>query len=83
MPAYLFIPRMFAVFAAMRTLPPGEAWLEFKIDVNNRLTQTATFRLLGLLGRLCWYCVYPFHVIIFNGLIDRISTNRLIKNKIQ
>jgi len=61
---------------------PGEAWLEFRI-VDDKLIQTVTFRPLGLLGRLYWYCVYPFHVIIFNGLIDRISTNGLIKNKIQ
>jgi len=55
---------------------PGEAWLEFKINENNILTQTATFRPLGLLGRLYWYSVYPFHAIVFKGLINRISTNR-------
>ncbi|MDO8994344.1 MAG: SDR family oxidoreductase, partial [Daejeonella sp.] len=33
---------------------PGEAWLEFKIDENDILTQTATFRPLGVLGRLYW-----------------------------
>jgi len=58
---------------------PGEAWLEFRIDENNRLTQTATFRPLGLLGRLYWYCVYPFHLLIFNGLIRKISTIKQIK----
>ena len=50
---------------------PGEAWLEFKID-NNVLTQTATFRPLGLFGRLYWYSVLPFHSLIFNGLINNI-----------
>ncbi|MBP7307592.1 MAG: SDR family oxidoreductase, partial [Saprospiraceae bacterium] len=44
---------------------PGEAWLEFKIDNNNILKQTATFRPLGLLGRLYWYTVLPFHGFIF------------------
>ena len=58
---------------------PGEAWLEFKIDENNILTQTATFRPLGIMGRIYWYCVYPFHIIIFNGLINRISANGQIK----
>jgi len=53
---------------------PGEAWLEFKIDENNILTQTATFRPLGILGRLYWYSIYPLHAIIFKGLINRIST---------
>jgi uncharacterized protein YbjT (DUF2867 family) len=51
---------------------PGEAWLEFKIDPNNVLTQTATFRPLGLLGRLYWYSVLPFHGLIFNGMINKI-----------
>lgn len=52
---------------------PGEAWLEFKIDGNNILTQTATFRPLGLLGRLYWYMVLPFHYLIFNRMIKKIA----------
>ena len=52
---------------------PGEAWLEFKIDENNILTQTATFRPLGVLGRLYWYSVLPFHGLIFNGMIKNIA----------
>ncbi|MDZ4680131.1 MAG: SDR family oxidoreductase [Saprospiraceae bacterium] len=52
---------------------PGEAWLEFKIDKNNILTQTATFRPLGLLGRLYWYSVLPFHGLIFKGMINKIA----------
>ena len=54
------------LFAEMRL--PGEAWLEFKIrKVNNHnvLIQKATFRPLGLWGRLYWYLVLPFHFIIF------------------
>jgi uncharacterized protein YbjT (DUF2867 family) len=52
---------------------PGEAWLEFKIDKNNTFTQTATFRPLGLLGRLYWYSVLPFHGLIFNGMLSKIA----------
>lgn len=52
---------------------PGEAWLEFKIDENNCLTQTATFRPLGLFGRLYWYSVLPFHGLIFKGMINKIA----------
>lgn len=52
---------------------PGEAWLEFKIDENNTLTQTATFRPLGLMGRLYWYSVLPFHELIFKGMINKIT----------
>ena len=58
------------LFAEMKL--PGEAWLEFKIK-NNTLYQTATFRPKGILGRLYWYSVYPFHAIIFGGLINRIA----------
>jgi uncharacterized protein YbjT (DUF2867 family) len=52
---------------------PGEAWLEFKIDNENILTQTATFRPLGLLGRIYWYSVLPFHAIIFKGMMKRLG----------
>jgi len=58
------------LFAEMKL--PGEAWLEFKIT-DNQITQTATFRPLGLAGRLYWYSVYPFHGIIFKGMIKKIS----------
>lgn len=51
---------------------PGEAWLEFKI-INNQLHQTATFRPLGVLGRLYWYSVLPFHAFIFNGMIKKLT----------
>lgn len=58
---------------------PGEAWLEFKI-VNNDLIQTATFRPLGLAGRLYWIAVFPFHGFIFNGMLKQI-TNQNKTNK--
>ncbi len=59
------------LFAEMKL--PGEAWLEFKIDKNDVLTQTATFRPLGVLGRLYWYSVLPFHGLIFKGMINKIA----------
>jgi uncharacterized protein YbjT (DUF2867 family) len=58
------------LFAEMKL--PGEAWLEFKME-GNRLTQTATFRPLGVAGRLYWYLVLPFHGFIFKGMIQAIS----------
>lgn len=58
------------LYAEMRL--PGEAWLEFKIK-NNVVTQTATFRPLGLGGRLYWYAMLPFHYFIFNGMINKIT----------
>ena len=57
------------LFAEMKL--PGEAWLEFKI-VGDELLQTATFRPLGLTGRLYWYTFLPFHEFIFQGMIDNI-----------
>lgn len=53
-------------------LLPGEAWLEFKI-VNDTLVQTATFRPLGLSGRLYWYAVLPFHGFIFKGMLRKLT----------
>ncbi len=58
------------LFAEMKL--PGEAWLEFRI-VDNQLIQTATFRPLGLLGRLYWYSVLPFHGFIFRGMSGNIT----------
>jgi len=58
------------LFAEMRL--PGDAWLEFRI-VGNKLIQTATFRPLGLIGRLYWYSVFPFHGLIFRGMIRRLT----------
>ncbi|MBU4537807.1 MAG: SDR family oxidoreductase [Weeksellaceae bacterium] len=58
------------LFAEMKL--PGEAWLEFKIK-NGKLYQEATFRPLGLSGRLYWYSVLPFHGLIFNGMLKKLA----------
>ena len=50
---------------------PGEAWLEFIIK-EDILYQRAVFRPNGLLGRLYWYSVWPFHGFIFNGMINKL-----------
>ncbi|MCR9250823.1 MAG: SDR family oxidoreductase [bacterium] len=64
------------LFAEMKL--PGEAWLEFKIKKcgdHHKLLQTATFRPLGLMGRLYWYLVIPFHLFIFKNMAKRIAFN--------
>ncbi len=69
--------RRLLLFAEMKL--PGEAWLEYRVDgkgAASRLIQTATFRPRGLLGRLYWYSVLPFHKVIFNGMINRISGSK-------
>jgi len=51
---------------------PGEAWLEFRMvgqPGSEVLSQTATFRPRGLLGRLYWYAVLPFHFFVFEGML--------------
>ena len=58
------------LFAEMKV--PGEAWLEFKIN-DGILQQEATFRPLGLSGRLYWYSVLPFHGLIFNGMLRKLA----------
>ena len=65
------------LFAEMKL--PGEAWLEFRIDEDNVLHQIATFRPKGLLGRLYWYSLVPFHFFIFGGMIDNILKSEPIK----
>ncbi len=62
--------RRLLLYAEMKL--PGEAWLEFFINENNELEQTATFRPLGLKGRLYWYLVLPFHGFIFNGMLKKL-----------
>jgi len=61
------------LFAEMKL--PGEAWLEFKVN-KNKLIQTATFRPIGLLGRLYWFCVLPFHSYIFNGMLLNLTKEK-------
>lgn len=58
------------LFAEMKL--PGEAWLEFRIK-DDKLIQTATFRPLGLRGRLYWFAVLPFHGFIFNGMLQKLT----------
>jgi uncharacterized protein YbjT (DUF2867 family) len=52
---------------------PGEAWLDFEIT-GDKLIQTATFRPKGLLGRLYWYAVLPFHLLLFPKMAERLAS---------
>lgn len=52
---------------------PGEAWLEYRIK-EGVLYQTATFRPLGIWGRVYWYVLVPLHYIIFKGMIRKIAS---------
>lgn len=62
------------LFAEMKV--PGEAWLEFRIILNDDghyLTQTATFMPKGLSGRLYWWLLLPIHLVMFKGMIRAIA----------
>lgn len=62
------------LYAGMKV--PGEAWLQFKLEEKNNecfLVQTATFRPKGVLGRLYWYALIPFHFFIFQKLAKALA----------
>jgi uncharacterized protein YbjT (DUF2867 family) len=67
--------RLLRLRAEMRV--PGRAWLQFTVaprgEGGSLLSQTAFFAPRGLPGWLYWYALYPFHGLIFSGLIDRIA----------
>lgn len=57
---------------------PGEAWLEWTITASatgTTITQSALFKPRGLLGRVYWFAVAPFHFLVFPGLLDGIVTD--------
>lgn len=70
--------RRLLLFAEMEL--PGEAWLEFKIEKSKdhhcKLIQTATFRPRGVLGRLYWYSVLPFHLFVFKNMVANLVEYR-------
>lgn len=65
------------LYAGMKV--PGEAWLQFKFEQENHewfLVQTATFRPKGILGRLYWYALVPFHFFIFKKMAKALAGER-------
>lgn len=70
------------LYAEMKV--PGEAWLELKLlDFHGKafLSQVATFRPKGLWGRMYWYAMWPFHIILFKGMAKQITTYRPVDKK--
>lgn len=61
---------------------PGKATLEWEIlsdegNVGCTVKQTARFRPKGLLGRLYWYTVAPFHTYVFPGMLEGIASDAI------
>jgi len=56
---------------------PGKGWLQFEIipvsSSKSILDQTAFFEPKGFFGHLYWYMLYPFHKIIFRGMIRELA----------
>ena len=61
---------------------PGEALLEFRLEDTTAvdagppqvvLTLIARFLPRGLAGIVYWYAMYPFHQIIFNGMLRNVA----------
>ena len=66
--------RTLQLFAEMRL--PGEAWLAFEAmpaPGGSILKQTALFVPRGLLGRMYWWVMKPFHLLIFGRMATRIA----------
>ena len=64
------------IIIRVKKQPAGEKWIEWRIgQVGNltNLTQTAFFAPRGLPGFLYWYLLYPFHILVFRGLIRAIT----------
>ncbi|WP_316826914.1 SDR family oxidoreductase [Pedobacter miscanthi] len=67
--------RRLLLYAEMKV--PGEAWLELKlVEFHGKafLSQIATFRPKGLWGRVYWYAMWPFHIVLFKGMAKEITT---------
>lgn len=56
---------------------PGKAWLEFVLNETDLIIK-AHFIPRGIYGRFYWYILFPFHVIIFKGMLRRIIKDSLI-----
>jgi uncharacterized protein YbjT (DUF2867 family) len=77
-----FVPdRLLLLFAEMRL--PGRAWLYFEVVPDRNVSEvrmTLVYDPVGVLGRLYWYLVYPFHFLVFNGMfqgiIEAVQRNR-------
>jgi uncharacterized protein YbjT (DUF2867 family) len=55
---------------------PGLAWLEFRVEPEGEgavLHQRAIFRPRGLAGRLYWLAVWPFHGVVFEGMLRNMA----------
>jgi uncharacterized protein YbjT (DUF2867 family) len=66
--------RLLRLAAEMKV--PGRAWLEFEVTPggsSSTIRQTASFDAMGLFGRAYWFALYPFHHLVFGGMLRGIA----------
>lgn len=70
-------PHRLVLQAEMKT--PGGAWLTWRVEPSDEhadrrvLHQVATFAPRGLFGRLYWFTMLPFHLLIFKRMANAIA----------
>ena len=65
-----------ALVLRARMKSPGEAWLAFRGERRTggaTLVQSAAFRPRGIVGRLYWWGLWPFHRPIFGAMVKRLA----------
>lgn len=60
---------------------PGQGWLRYDIsprdDGTTEIKQVAYYEPKGLFGYLYWWAVYPFHLVIFPRMLQKIGERAL------
>ena len=73
-------PEVLRLCAEMKL--PGPAWLQFVVKPveggRSQLQQTAYFEPHGVLGFLYWWSVFPFHAIVFGGMINELGRRAVV-----
>ena len=63
---------------------PGEGWLRYDVKApehpgdKTEIKQVAYYEPKGLLGYLYWWAVYPFHLVIFPRMLQKIGERALM-----
>lgn len=53
---------------------PGDGWLEYQV-VDNYVILTAFFYPKGIIGRLYWYAMLPFHIVIYKKMLKELTNS--------
>jgi uncharacterized protein YbjT (DUF2867 family) len=76
--------RLLRLSAEMKV--PGRAWLQFEVAESrtggtaSTISQTAIFDPAGLFGLVYWYALWPFHGLIFGGMLKGLAAAAVARN---